>query len=221
MKTKSLLLTVCTIFFLVGCGEEIQNDSALPESSNINISEFALQIVAADGDLERQELLSNITADEMVLLIDEFQRLNFYPDLDDSPDVAYLASTPALPCCGEYWGANYEVETIIEQKDSTNGMLYHVGPNCYLWATQVDECGDDFDDFMLSFWFGYHNESLATLRSKLRWTSSSSWVKTLISKLSGRVYEQTYGGGSDNYNIYVCLDGYFERYMTTFDMRKY
>lgn len=148
-----------------------------------------------------------------------------------SADEDMLLTAPTgnnLPyCSGGYWGSYAEGES-IEQNDSTSGLKYEVGPNCYMWAPDSDgngesDCGGASDDFMLSFYFGYHNENAATLSDKLRWTSTESKPRDswYLNSLSARLYEQTKGGGADNYNVYVCLDDKWFDYFPTFRIRKY
>lgn len=88
------------------------------------------------------------------------------------------------------------------------------------------DCGTDYDDYMLSFYFGRHDEGITQLKSMLKWWSTSWWARTVAnnwygSGLSARVYQQTPGGGIDNYDVKWCIDDYFYPYFETFRLRKY
>jgi len=149
------------------------------------------------------------------------ERENIYPELDVN---LVNMQTSSLPLCAPgYWGANWAKED-IEERSTTSGLKYQVGPNCYRF--QPGDCGSDSDDAMVSFYLGNHAESLAELRPLLKWTSSSDYVRlymalTHLGKFRSRVYEQTKDGQRDNYNVYICLPGYLFLYMDTIVIRKY
>lgn len=150
-------------------------------------------------------------------------RERIYPD--DSQKLGFVFDTMAvLPICSPgYWGANQAGE-VIEHNGQTLGLKYQVGPNCYRWDDTGD-CGGT-DDIRLSFYFGNHAESLAQLAPMLRWATNSIAATLYLmvvhgGKISSRVYEQTEGGGRDNYNVYACIPGYLYPYINTFVIRKY
>jgi hypothetical protein len=166
--------------------------------------------------------LSGLSQADMNELVDRLQTRNIYPD------GAERTTTASLPYCGGYWGyyAKMDYGEVMEENDSTSGFKYQVGPNCYMWAPDSDgngesDCGGAPDDYMLSFYFGYHSESSAYLASLLRWTSSDYMTRLLLSNISFRLYEQKSGGGPDNYNVYTCIDDYFTYALPTFLVRKY
>lgn len=204
-----------------GVGSDLGGDTEVFTQEEVN-SLVAEMISSNSG-----EVISGFNEGELASFVDSLQEYGIYPDLEGMP-----APPPSsLPWCGSYWG-HYATAETIEQRNSTSGMLYHVGPNCYMWAPDSDtsdelngDCSsasdNDTDDFMLSFYFGNHSESPGTLKSMLKWTSSSVWVRALLGSLSGRLYDQTAGDGADNYNVYTCLDDYFDPYLTTFDLRKF
>lgn len=123
------------------------------------------------------------------------------------------------PCAPGYWGA-YGVGEPIEQRNSTAGLNYQIGPNCYRWASD-NSCGTDNNDLMLSFYFGNHAESLEDLRSKIRWSSTNPVINVIPKVLSGLIYERVRGGGRDDYNIYACIPTPWIYFADSFLMRKY
>lgn len=124
-----------------------------------------------------------------------------------------------LPNCGGYWDANWGGE-FIEQVPWWYPYYYASGPNCYFSAPD-DDCGADDYDYMLSFYFGMHDQSLDQLKPILRISTFNWWASIwLRSGVSARVYEQTRGGQRDNYDIYVCLDPYFIYYFETMQIKK-
>ena len=238
------------IFLFFGCVVEMEDTEVIPEdeldlteiqvgerlgsnylSGGVNFDHHFDDIVNAIIDDDRElamELISSLDREELDSLVDELQLRNVYPDSFEEDNRAVnedeiidipISETSHTYCGGGYWGANWQHES-IEQRDSTSGLLYETGPNCYFWAPGAD-CGTDYDDFMLSFYFGNHAESLSQLRPMLRWYSTHWIPRALIGTMDARVYEQTSGGGRDNYNIYACLDDYFLEYYHTFRMRKY
>jgi hypothetical protein len=221
-KMKSLVFCFIVLigFSSLNCvGDELPQDDKYMTSSDMNNPE------ALDTDTIYQiidELLvqddstyNTLTDQQKAIVIEEIKDKRIYPTgINGVPK----ASLPY--CTGGYWGAGWQYES-IEPRYSTSGLKYQVGPNCYMWAPG-DDCGTDYDDYMLSFYFGNHAESLSQLRTMLKYTSTNWWVRlVLIGSLSSRVYEQTSGGGRDNYNIYSCIDDYYYPYLSTFLMRKY
>lgn len=203
--------------------------TAINPNSEEEISFTEEEVLAIVDEIMNDDTttIDTFSDEELEAFIDAMQEYGIYPDLEGES----TAERSSLPYCYGYWG-HYATAETIEKRNSTSGMLYHVGPNCYMWAPDSDtgdalngDCSsasdNDTDDFMLSFYFGYHSESPGTLKSMLRWTSSSSWVRMLLGSLSGRLYDQTAGDGADNYNVYTCVDDYFDPYLTTFDLRKY
>lgn len=242
---RSFTTLIASLLLLFGLVSGCNNTPASTSTPNPEVSQSAEQFDTAavtETSFTEQEVqvivdemvssgsdeaLAEFTDEELESFVDSLQEYGIYPDLDD------MSAPPpsSLPWCGSYWG-HYATAETIEQRNSTSGLLYHVGPNCYMWAPDSDtsdalhgDCSsasdNDTDDFMLSFYFGYHSESPGTLKSMLRWTSSSSWVRLLLGNLSGRLYDQTAGDGADNYNVYTCVDDYFDPYLTTFDLRKF
>jgi hypothetical protein len=150
-----------------------------------------------------------------------------YPDWSIDPTIGDMHSADkSLPDCGGYfpppWSWQYE---LVEYRSTTNGLLYQTGPNCCMVSPGQD-CGTDYDDYMLSFAFGRHNESIEQLRSMLKWYSTNYYARTLLNSLHPngldvRVYQETPGGGVDNYDVKVCMDDYFYPYFETFLLRKY
>lgn len=191
-------------------------------------AENDIQAIAEEVMSGNYDIIESLSQDEHEQLVDILQENNYYPDINESDRMPIST----LPWCGGYWGYYAYAET-VEKKNSTSGLLYQIGPNCYMWAPDSNtsdalnsDCStaanNDTDDFMVSFYFGAHDESASTLNSMLRWTSSNSWVRALVgSNTSGRMYEQTVGGTTDSYDFYMCLDDYYDPYLVTFLLRKY
>ncbi len=198
-----------------------KNEEATPafieqeEEPTTSFTEEEANIIA-EAVLAGEENLSSFNEEEMEAFLDALQEYQIYPDLEESE----AAPPPShSSTCSGYWGSYAYAET-IEQRDTSSGLLYEVGSNCAMWAPGSD-CGTDYDDYMLSFYFGWHDQNASTLKGMLKWTSTSGWVQGLLGNMSARLYEQTTGGSADNYNVYACVDNYFEPYFSTFKMRKY
>lgn len=199
-------------------GEELpEEDQSETSSGVLNSPEIDIEEIYRIIDellLHDDTTFNTLSAEQKKIVVREIIKNKIYPN----DDLRHFKSS--LPYCnGGYWGANWQYES-IEPRYSTSGLLYEVGPNCYMWAPG-DDCGADHDDYMLSFYFGNHAESLSQLRPMLKYTSTSWWVRAVLFDLSSRVYEQTPGGERDNYNIYSCIDDYYYPYLSTFIMRKY
>lgn len=197
----------------------IETDTTEVDSaSEISFTEEEVQAIVDEimnGDTTTVDAFSD---EELEAFVDALQEYGIYPDLDGD-DGEPPPPPSGLPACSGYWGVEHKVET-VEEHGVTDGLLYAVGPNCMMWAPG-DDCGTDHDDYMLSFYFGYHSQSISTLKAMLKWYSSDPLVLTLLNNLTGRLYQQTSGGGPDNYNFYACLDDFFGGYLETFELRKY
>ncbi len=184
--------------------------------SGNELLDYINQVVTGDLNVIKQ-----LPTHQQRQVLATMERENIYPELDDN---LVNTQTSSLPLCAPgYWGASWAKED-IEERSTTSGLKYQVGPNCYRF--QPGDCGSDSDDAMVSFYLGNHAESLAELRPLLKWTSSSDYVRlymalTHLGKFRSRVYEQTKDGQRDNYNVYICLPVYLFLYMDTIVIRKY
>lgn len=187
-------------------------------SSEISFTEEEVQAIVDEAMTGDYSSLTDFSDEEREAFIDAMQEYDI--SLNDAQEDDGAVPPPSgLSACSGYWGTNHSVET-VEVKSDARGLLYSVGPNCFMWAPGSD-CGTDYDDYMLSFYFGYHGEGISTLKSMLKWSSSNLAVMALMGSLDGRLYQQTAGGGADNYNFYACVDDGYGGYLETFTLRKY
>lgn len=205
---------VCALLMVVGVslgcgsgGDELE-DTEFEESSAV--SEIS------------DEAFERMLAEEEAMLLEEerFEEL-----LESDGELSDAEKTTGLPYCSGLWGY-YAVQEWLDYKGTSSGLKYEVGPNCYMWADEVDGaiCGDDGDDdFLLSFYLGNHAESADTLSDMLYWYSTHWWLQAyfFMVDFNGRLYQQTKEGGRDNYNYYMCADDYYFKYASTFRIRKY
>lgn len=206
VRKLSVVVVILALISIASCGE---NSTDTPTTiQDQQMSDQEVQIVISQlltGDTTRFEALHSTQQEQVAQTIIE-QRI--YPDESVDPTIG---GTPlmkrSLPDCGGYW-TSYWVYESIEERNNTSGLLYETGPNCCMQAPG-DDCGTDHDDYMLSFYFGRHNESIGQLSSMLKWTSSSWWVRALLGSLSARLYQQTPQNGPDNYDVKICIDDYF------------
>lgn len=233
MSSRSLrsvvpFITVVLMLFGLASGcvsNQTIDDSMVTTINSIDTANGEISFTEEEVTTILDEIMSGdtstvdaFTEEELEAFVDALQEYGIYPDLggeDDEP----TPPPSGLPICSGYWGSYAYAET-IEQRNTSSGLLYQVGANCYMAAPGSD-CGTDYDDYMLSFYFGNHAESASSLKGMLRWTSSSSVVRALLGNMSGRLYEETAGGGRDNYNVYLCVDDWFGGYLETFKLRKY
>ncbi len=191
-------------------------------AAEISFTEEEVNIIVAEIKSGDYSTLESFTDAEREAFIDAMQAYGIILwDLVDEEEQSGAVPPPSgLSACSGYWGI-YAYAEYVERWDTSGGWLsYSTGPNCVMWAPGSD-CGTDYDDYMLSFYFGNHSESASTLRSMLRWNSSSAIVSLLLGTVEGRLYEQTRGGSRDNYNFYACVDDFFGGYLETISLQKY
>lgn len=220
LKINLCLMVALLLIAIIGCNNS-ENSSNVTgtELTEENISMAAEKVINSEDSTYFYSLSMEMQDVVAFTIIDK----GLYPKNieNDESGIKNRVSTMSLslPDCGGYW-TTYWLHEVVEQRDTQTGLLYEVGPNCYMDAPGTD-CGNDDDDYMLSFYFGRHNESISQLAPKLKWYSTNWLVRVLLGDTDVRIYQQTPETGADNYDIKMCLDDYFQPYFETFRLRKY
>ncbi len=224
MKYAVALFVVWFVFFTTLFGQEANTEQPLDLDRA-----YAIINELVEG---RIEIIYTLTLMEQIQVLRIMEEERIYPR--ETPVAIdgimfnqwqpFETDNPNLPSCSGYWGYYACAET-IEYRENTSGLLYEIGPNCYMDAPGSD-CGSDDDDYMLSFYFGNHAESYSQLRYQLKWYSTNWFARWYLltfhqGRMSGRLYQQNPQSGRDNYNVYVCVPGFLGPYLHTFKMRKY